>query len=64
MRMWLGVGLAVLLTVIWVVANVVMKVTSMAIHLLLLGAAVVLAVNIVGRIRQRLTNGPTSGRPS
>lgn len=54
MRMWLGVGLALILVLSWVVALVVMKVTSMAIHLLIVGAVVLLAVNVVGRVRQRL----------
>ncbi|MDB4985965.1 MAG: hypothetical protein JWN04_1143 [Myxococcaceae bacterium] len=59
MRMWLGGGLAVVLIVTWVVAHLVMKVTSMAIHLLLIGAVVVLVANVVGRIRQG--SGPQQG---
>jgi hypothetical protein len=58
MRMWLGVGLAVLLLITWVVAQVVLKVTSMAIHLLAIGAVVMLVANVVGRMRHRLGSRP------
>jgi len=59
MRMWMGVGLALFLMVTWVVAHVVLKVTAMAIHLLMIGAVVTLALNVVARIRQRI--GPDGG---
>ena len=59
MRMWMGVGLALFLMVTWVVAHLVLKVTSMAIHLLVIGAVVTLALNVVARIRQRI--GPDDG---
>jgi hypothetical protein len=54
MRMWMGVGLALFLMVTWVIAHLVLKVTSMAIHLLVIGAVVMLALNVVARIRQRI----------
>jgi hypothetical protein len=60
MRMWMGVGLALFLMVTWVVAHLVLKVTSMAIHLLVIGAVVMLVLNVVARIRQRL--GPDTDR--
>jgi hypothetical protein len=53
MRTWSGVGIGIGLLVIWVVAYVVMKVTSAAIHLLILGAVVALVLNVVGRVRNR-----------
>ena len=49
----LGVGIGVLLIAVWVVAFVVMKVTSAAIHLLLLAAVVFIAMQLVGRLRGR-----------
>lgn len=58
MRKWLGVGLAVILIVTWVLAYLVMKITSFAIHLLVIGAVVMLAVNVLGRVRQRLGTSP------
>lgn len=57
MRMWLGVGLAMILMITWLVAHLVMKITSLAVHLLVVGAVVVLAANVVGRIRQRFGSG-------
>ncbi|MET0283726.1 MAG: hypothetical protein ABW352_04630 [Polyangiales bacterium] len=48
---WSGIGIGLVLVVTWVVAYVVMKVTSAAIHLLILGAVVMLALNVVGRLR-------------
>ncbi len=53
MRMWSGVAIGLVLLVTWVVAYVVMKVTSAAIHLLIVGAAVLLLLNVVGRVRNR-----------
>jgi hypothetical protein len=49
--MWLVIG--VLLVVAWATAFVVFKVTSLAIHLLILAAVVSLAVHTVQRIRHR-----------
>jgi hypothetical protein len=51
MRTWSGVAIGLVLVVTWVVAYVVMKVTSAAIHLLILGAIVMLVLNVVGRMR-------------
>lgn len=48
-----GIGIGLLLVVIWVVAFLVMKVTSFAIHLLLLAAIVFAVLQLVGRFRQR-----------
>ena len=54
MRMWSGVGIGLVLLVTWVVAYVVLKVTSAAIHLLILGAVIMLVLNVVGRVRNRI----------
>ncbi|MDB4975944.1 MAG: hypothetical protein JWN48_4285 [Myxococcaceae bacterium] len=57
MQKWLGVALGLMLVVAWVVVHLVIKVTSMAVHLLLLGAVVFIAMNVFNRIRQRVGPG-------
>lgn len=49
----LGIGIGVVLIAVWVVAFVVMKITSAAVHLLLLAAVVFIAMQVVGRLRGR-----------
>jgi len=53
MRLWSGIALGAVLLVTWLVAFVVMKVTSAAIHLLVLAAVAVVVLNVVGRVRNR-----------
>jgi hypothetical protein len=53
MRMWTGIGIGIVLLVTWVVAYVVMKVTSAAVHLLIVGAVIVVVLNVLGRVRNR-----------
>jgi hypothetical protein len=48
-----GIGIGLLLLVVWVVAYLVMKVTSVAIHLLLLAAVVFVVMHLIGRLRGR-----------
>jgi len=45
------IGLAVLLVVIWIVARVVMAVSSVALHLLLVVAVIAAIIWLVGRFR-------------
>lgn len=51
MRLGMGVGLALL--AVWVVAFVIMKVTSAAIHLLALAAVVFIAMHAYSWIKHR-----------
>lgn len=51
--MRLGMGIGVALLAIWVVSFVVMKVTSAAIHLLVLAAVVFMAMHVVSWIKNR-----------
>jgi hypothetical protein len=53
MSMRMGVGIAVVLLAVWVIAFVVMKVTSAAIHLLVLAAVVFAVMHLVSRFRGR-----------
>lgn len=55
MSMRVGLGIALVLMAIWVVAFVVMKVTSAAIHLLVLAAVVFAVMHLVARFRGRGT---------
>ena len=48
-----GIGIAVVLLAIWVVSFLVMKVTSVAIHLLVLAAVVFVAMHLFARFRGR-----------
>jgi hypothetical protein len=48
-----AIGIGVVLLAVWVVAFVVMKVTSVAIHLLVLAAVVFIAMHLVSRFRGR-----------
>ena len=48
-----GIAIGLLLVVIWVGAFVVMKITSAAIHLLLLAAVVFVVLHLVARFRGR-----------
>jgi hypothetical protein len=57
MRMWVGGAIAVLLAITWVIAHIVMKVTSAAIHLLVVGAAILLVLQVVSRIRNKVGPG-------
>jgi hypothetical protein len=56
MRVWSGVALGIVLLVTWVIAYLVMKVASLAIHGLLFAAAALVILNVVGRLRAR--SGP------
>jgi hypothetical protein len=47
-----GIGIGLLLVVIWAVAFVVMKITSFAIHSLLLAALVFAALQLMGRFNR------------
>jgi hypothetical protein len=49
----LGIGIGVVLLAVWVVSFVVMKITSMAIHLLVLAAIVFIAMHLIARFRGR-----------
>jgi hypothetical protein len=59
MRLWAGVALGIVLLVAWVLAHLVMKITSMAIHLLVIAAVVVVVLNVVNRVRHKF-GSPTS----
>jgi hypothetical protein len=54
MRMWSGVAIGLVLVATWVVAYIVMKVTSAAIHLLIVGAVIMLVLNVISRVRNRV----------
>lgn len=45
-------ALGVVLLVVWVVSFVVLKITSLAIHLLLVGAVVFFVLQAIGRFRR------------
>jgi thiol:disulfide interchange protein len=45
------IGLAILLVVIWVVARVVLAVTSVALHLLWVVAIIAAIIWVIGRVR-------------
>jgi len=57
--MRLGIAIGLLLVVIWVVSYVVLKVTSAAIHLLLLAAIVFAALHAYQWLRQHKSHGPS-----
>jgi hypothetical protein len=54
MRMWSGVAIGLVLVVTWVVAFIVTKVTSAAIHLLVVAAVIMLVLNVISRVRNRV----------
>lgn len=56
MRIWSGAALGIVLLITWVIAYLVMKVTSMAIHVLLFAAAAFVVMNVISRLRGR--SGP------
>jgi len=55
--MRMGIALGLVLLVVWVVAYIVLKVTSAAIHLLLLAAVVFAALHVYSWVRQRGGHG-------
>jgi len=56
MSLRVALGLGFVLLAVWVVAFVVMKITSAAIHLLVLAAVVFVAMHLIGRLRGRGTS--------
>lgn len=58
MSMRVAIGIAVVLLTVWVIAFVVMKVTSAVVHLLVIAAVVFIALHFVQRLRGRGPSGP------